>query len=80
MCKHRLPPNDWNQNCQSNLTDFLCSGREMRKLTIPFLGASGNSVHLAGMHLGTRLQVPLWQTELALEFSWNWKHKFSTVY
>ena len=38
------------------------------------------SLALAGMHLGTRLQVPLWQTELALEFSWNWKHKFSTVY
>ena len=43
----------------------------MRKLTIPFLGASGNSVHLAGMHFGTRLHVPLWQTELAFELGWQ---------
>ena len=40
--------------------------------TIPFLGASGSSVHLAGMHLGTVLHVPLLQTRLELWLGWNW--------
>ena len=29
---------------------------------MPLRGASGNSVHLAGMHLGTLLHVPLLHT------------------
>ena len=29
---------------------------------MPFRGASGSSVHLAGMHLGTLLHVPLLHT------------------
>ena len=40
--------------------------------TIPFLGASGSSVHLAGMHLVTVLQVPLLHTRLELVLGWNW--------
>ena len=40
--------------------------------TIPFLGASGSSLHLAGTHLGRRFQVPLWQTTLPLWLGWNW--------
>ena len=40
-------------------------------LTIPFLGASGSSVHFAGMHFGTLLQVPLLQLVVRLVVGWN---------
>ena len=39
--------------------------------TIPFLGASGSSVHLAGIHLGMMFHVPLRQTTLPLWLGWN---------
>ena len=40
-------------------------------LTIPFLGASGSSVHFAGIHFGTELHVPLLQMVVRLVVGWN---------
>ena len=48
----------------SNFPTMPCS--RLGATTIPFLGASGSSVHLAGTQLGRAAQLPFLQTTLPL--------------
>ena len=48
----------------SNFPTIPCS--RLGATTIPFLGASGSSLHLAGTQVGRLVQVPLVQTVVLL--------------
>ena len=53
----------------SNFPTIPCS--RLGATTIPFLGASGSSLHLAGTQVGRLVQVPLVQTVVLLWLGWN---------
>ena len=56
-----------NTNTNANTNANTNTNRAENILTMPLRGASGSSVHFAGMHFGTLLHVPLLQTWFGFE-------------